>query len=122
MTEKIDFTLANSHQIASALAMQLVDIRLAHNLTQADLARVAGVSTLTIHNLENGQGVSLDTFIRVLIALNLQGNLEALLPSTSIRPIERVALAGKERKRARPKPDQTDPSTWMWGDKTGAKE
>lgn len=122
MTEIIDFTIANSQQIASTLARQLVDIRLAHNFTQAELAREAGISTLTVHNLENGQGVSLDTFIRVLIALNLQGNLEALLPSTSIRPIERVALSGKERKRARTKQDQTDQSTWTWGDERGDKE
>jgi transcriptional regulator with XRE-family HTH domain len=85
-------------------------------MTQAELASNAGVSTRTINRLENGEGVSLDTFIRVLKALNLQDNLKNFLPDLSVRPIERVRLGGRERKRARPIKTNRKESTWTWGD------
>ena len=116
MPTKIDFSIATSEQIEGALCRQLESIRLTRNLTQAQLAREAGISLRTIGRLEKGLGVSLDTFIRALTALGLQTNLQTLLPDPNVRPIERVYFGGTERKRARPV--QTDPekSTWSWGD------
>lgn len=118
MPEKIDYSFANNQQIAADLAQRLVNLRLAYNLTQTELALEAGVSPLTIHNLEAGKTVSLDTFIRVLRALNLLPNLEALLPSMPIRPIERVARSKRERKRASGTKTAPASSTpWTWGKK-----
>jgi transcriptional regulator with XRE-family HTH domain len=116
MINKIDFSFANSHQIEKFLGDRIANIRLAHNMTQAELASNAGVSTRTINRLENGDGVSLDTFIRVLKAINLQDNLKNFLPDLSVRPIERVRLGGRERKRARPVKTNRKESTWTWGD------
>ena len=115
MINKIDFSFANSHQIEIFLGYRLANIRLAHNMTQATLASNAGVSTRTINRLEKGDGVSLDTLIRVLKALNLQDNLKNFLPDLSVRPIERVRLGGRERKRARPVRTTGKQSKWSWG-------
>lgn len=119
MLNKIDFSIATSEQIESFLSGQLKEIRLTRNLTQAQLAQVSGVALATIKRLENGQSITLNTFIRILIALDLQHNLETLLPDPSIRPIERVHTGGTERQRARPVQSDTDESTWFWGDETG---
>lgn len=117
MSYNIDFTIATSHQIEAALCRQLERIRLARNITQAQLAREAGVSKRTIGRLEKGEGVSLDTFIRTLTALGVQQNLEGLLPDPTVRPIERIGLGRGERKRARPKQAAADtPAPWRWGD------
>jgi len=56
------------------------------NISQAKLAEEAGVSRRTISRMENGKGVSLDTFIRVMQALGLTDQLDALIPASDIRP------------------------------------
>lgn len=118
----IDFSIATSEQIEEFLCGQLRRIRLSRNLTQTQLAQKSGVAFTTVKRLESGKSVSLDTFIRILMALELQHNLERLLPDPTIRPIERVATGGRERKRARPKQPDTDHSTWVWGDESGNKK
>ncbi|MCG7853717.1 MAG: helix-turn-helix domain-containing protein [Methanosarcinaceae archaeon] len=112
----IDFSLATSDQIEAALCRRLESIRLSRNITQAQLAEEAGVSQRTVGRFEKGQGVSMDTFIRIMMALNIQQNLEALLPDPAVRPIERVGMGNGERKRARPDRSPGEPSPWSWGD------
>lgn len=121
MPGNIDFSIATSEQIEVELCRQLVNVRLIRNITQTQLAREAGVSPLTIHRLEKGAGVSLNTFIRVLMALDLQNNLQALLPDPTVRPVERVNTGGSERKRARPRKQEPDETPWAWGDETEDK-
>jgi hypothetical protein len=57
-----------------------------------------------------------------MMALDIQQNLETLLPDPAIRPIERVNTGGSERKRARPKQSDNENSTWVWGDESGDKK
>ena len=116
MSYKIDFSVATSDQIEVALCKRLENIRLSRNITQIQLADEAGVSPRTIGRLEKGQGVSVDTFIRVLTALGIQQNLEALLPDPTVRPIERIDIGGGERKRARPGLSSDERAIWSWGD------
>lgn len=122
MSYKVDFTTATSDQIETALCKRLESIRLSRNITQRQLAEEAGVSTRTIRRLEKGQGVSLDTFIRVLSALRIQHSLENFLPDPTVRPIERVGLRTGERKRARPVPVSQERSAWSWGDEKDGHE
>ncbi|MCF8128418.1 MAG: helix-turn-helix domain-containing protein [Deltaproteobacteria bacterium] len=116
MAYAIDFSVAASDQIEAVLCKRLESIRLSRNMTQHQLAEEAGVSPRTIGRLEKGQGVSLDTFIRVLIALRIQHNLQSLLPDPAVRPMERVEGRTGERKRARPVPVSHDRTAWSWGD------
>jgi len=116
MSYNIEFSIATSDQIEAALCKRLESIRLSRNITQAQLAEEAGVSPRTIGRLEKGQGVSMDTFIRVMMALGIQQSLEALLPDPTVRPIERVGIGAGERKRARPTQSNVERLTWSWGD------
>jgi putative transcriptional regulator len=116
MAYKIDFSVATSDQIEGALCKRLESIRLSRNITQAQLAEEAGVSVRTIGRLEKGQGVSMDTFIRIMMALSIQQNLETLLPDPAVRPIERVGMSAGERKRARPAKSTDELPAWSWGD------
>lgn len=116
MAYEIDFSIATSAQIEMALCKKIGDIRLVRNMTQAELAEKAGISLRTIRRMEKGEGVSLDTFIRVLIALGIQQNLEGLLPDPSVRPIERINRGGRERQRASSHTPETEKKPWSWGD------
>jgi transcriptional regulator with XRE-family HTH domain len=114
MAYKIDFSIATSDQIEKAICKRLEDIRLTRNMTQARLAEEAGVSLKTIKRLEKGSGVTFDTFIRTLIALKIQQNLEGLLPDPSVRPMDRINLQGSERKRASSEKHQIKEEPWSW--------
>jgi len=116
MPDYVDYATASSSQIEADLCERLGRTRLSRNITQAQLATHAGVSPRTIGRLEKGEGVSLDTFIRVLMALGIQRNLAAALPDPTVRPVERVASAGAERRRARPRKSPAPLETWTWGD------
>lgn len=99
------------------LGARLAGIRLGRNLTQRELAEEAGTTRQTIIRLERGAPVSLDTFIRVLDALGLPTDFDALLPDPSVRPVERIRLRGHERQRARPRGSTPQKaSEWAWGD------
>lgn len=96
------------------VGLRLERIRLSRNITQAQLAERSGVSRRTIARLENGEGSSLDTFLRVLNALELTDALEGAIPEALIRPIERVRSGGRERQRARPRRDDKSHDPWTW--------
>jgi len=116
MKFNLDLSTANSQQIITALGEQIGQVRLTKNITQAQLAAMAGVSLKTISRLENGENSSLDSFVRVLMALDLQDNLTLLFPDVNIRPVERLSASGGERKRARHKRAKTKKSDWQWGE------
>ena len=112
MSYKIDFSVASGKQIEIALCSRLEKIRLSRNITQSQLAGEAGVSVKTIYRMEKGEGISLDTFIRILTALGIQQNLEILLPDTSVRPIDRIKNENNDRKRARPRQSTKSSKKW----------
>ena len=86
--------------VLEELGIRLQTQRLGANLSQAEVARKAGVSRRGLQNLENGRGCTLSLLIRVLRALGKLQQLEALLPETGPSPIQLAKLKGRERQRA----------------------
>jgi len=120
MAQNIDISLLSSQRLEAWLCKRLEATRLSRNINQTQLAEQAGVSRRTISRMENGQGVSLDTFLRVMRALDLQSSLSRLIPDPCVRPIDRVKQSGRTRKRAstprNTKADGVTESAWRWGD------
>ncbi len=78
--------------ILSEIGERVGRCRLKLNLTQAKLAESAGVSKRTVERMEKGESsVQLTSFVQILRALDLVGNLDGVVPKTS---------AEKPRKRA----------------------
>ena len=119
MTHKIEFGLASSEAIENALSERIEELRLQRNITQSRLAREAGVSRSTITRLvQQGKGISLDSFIRILKALQLAHNLESLLPDPGLSPLEELEKSSQTpRQRARGK--KQDRKKWTWQDDEG---
>ena len=114
MKHKNDFSITSSSVIESAMCERIEAIRLSRNITQTALAKLAGVSRSTLTRLARGDtGISLDSFIRIMQALDLHTHLETLLPDPSISPLQRLEKKGKQRQRARPKKAQS--TDWEWG-------
>ncbi|MEX0964526.1 MAG: helix-turn-helix transcriptional regulator [Pseudohongiellaceae bacterium] len=97
--------------------------RLNRNLTQAQLAKEAGVSLSTVNRMEAGNSTQLSNLVRVLRALGLTENLNLLIPPPAISPIQQLKMEGKARKRARPVKDATAASSgpWSWDEATTEK-
>jgi transcriptional regulator with XRE-family HTH domain len=123
-----DFQSASPRQSIQAIGRELEQLRLSKNLSQSLVASEAGVSRRTITRMEAGETVSLDTFVRVLKVYDIADRIATLFPEHAVRPIERVKLGGKQRKRASSiKSTATDSSMkgsvaepkqepWSWAD------
>ena len=94
----------------------MAQLRLSRNMTQASLARESGTSARSIKRLEAGENTSLDTLLRVLQVLGLGDRLLDGLPDPGVRPIERVKLHGRERRRASGTPAAPKATDWAWGE------
>ncbi len=93
--------------------------RVGMNLTQSQLADAAGVSARTIERFETGSSIQLDKLVRILRALRLSDNLDALAPELGVRPLQLVRSKSGVRHRARAR-KSSSPATgqgWVWGDK-----
>lgn len=106
-------------QVLLELGARFSRHRLSLNLTQADLARRAGVGLRTVQRLEAGSvGTQLSGFLRVCRTLDLLNRIEALIPESTPSPIEQLRQHGRQRRRASGKPLHVaeDPAKWTWGD------
>ncbi len=114
---KIEVQLTDE-QILRVLGERLVGVRLERNLTQADLAKQAGVSKRTVERLESGMvAVQLSGFIRACRVLGLVERFDALIPEPMASPIAQLKLQGKRRRRAsREKTAVDSPNKWTWGE------
>ena len=66
--------------ILTKLGARIKDTRIRKRITQAELAIAAGVSPLTVANIEKGKSVTILMFLGVLRVLGLLENLENLIP------------------------------------------
>ena len=97
----MDWYSMSDPAVMAELGKRLKEYRLRKNYTQQELAFNAGLSVLSVRNIENGCAVSLSTLIPVLRRLNLLGNLGSLIPEPPISPVELLKLKGKTRRRAK---------------------
>ena len=115
MIHNITFKISSSETIENALGKCIEEIRLKRNITQNRLAREAGVSRSTITRLsQEGKGISLDSFIRILKALRLEENLGVILPDPGISPLEELERGNRPpRQRARTRKQHRRKWTWQ---------
>lgn len=113
---KIAATLSDDATLAE-LAKRVQRVRLDRQMTQADLATASGLARPTVERFEASGVAQLATLVRILRALGLLDRLDALLPETTVRPIEAMENRGEERKRAsRPRKPPRAPKPWAWAD------
>ncbi len=103
--------------LLEALGRRLARRRLALQLTQAALARQAGVSKRTVERIESGAAAQTLSLVRLLRVLDLLQGLDQLVPETGPRPMDLLKLKGKERQRASLRRDAGSPGdAWSWGE------
>ena len=71
---------------------QVRDARIAHGLSQVKLAKLAGVPRSQLRNFENGAGINLSTFLKILSQLP---NLERLTLGPTELQLQNVDLGAR---------------------------
>ncbi|MEY4641052.1 MAG: hypothetical protein RLZZ227_1046 [Pseudomonadota bacterium] len=104
------------------LGQRLAQLRLNRNLTQQALAREAGISLRTLHRIESGEPSQTANLVRLLRALGLLDNLEALVPEAPASPMQQLKLKGKVRQRASSTGSATVSEPWTWNTDTDAAQ
>ena len=103
--------------ILKEIGNRIAQYRLNQDKTQAALAQEAGVSNRTMTRVENGNSIQALSLIRILRALKLVENLDALIPEPVASPVQQLKMQGKQRKRASSKLKKPSrEGTWSWGD------
>jgi transcriptional regulator with XRE-family HTH domain len=82
--------------VLAEIGARLERLRLSRNITQARLAREAGVSRATIIRVEDGESVQMSTMVKLWRALDLLAAIDVALPERIDSPI-----AALERERLR---------------------
>lgn len=111
--------LHDIHQDGAALAElgnRLARIRIDMRMTQAELAKEAGVSKRTLERLEAGDPTQTPTLMRVLRVLGLLEGLDAVIPEVGLRPMHIVKESRGLPKRVRKKKKLDGQGAWKWGD------
>lgn len=109
---------ASNEAIRQELGKRLKRERLNQNITQAVLAKQAGISRRTLVGAESGEPFTIDTLLSILRALGCLAQIDLFLPEPEISPIQLSKLNGKKRQKASgkftyPKPRNTP---WVWNE------
>ncbi|MEM8817422.1 MAG: helix-turn-helix transcriptional regulator, partial [Pseudomonadota bacterium] len=80
--------------------------------TQTVLAKEAGIGVATLRRIEGGQDGQLESWLKLLKALNMASAIDALLPENFTSPMAEVRSASR-RKRSQPAA-----AGIVWGDET----
>ncbi len=100
--------------IVSILGAYIKHQRLIQNKTQAKIAEAAGVNRWTMSKIENGEPVSLTSFIQILRALHVLDILKVFEIQHQVSPMELAKLDKQKRQRARGGQDEIKQNESEW--------
>lgn len=92
-------TVMSNEMIAEEIGDRIENLRLKHNVGQAQLAEAAGISRETYRNLAKGRG-TLVNVIAVLRALGEMERLSSLVEDIPVSPLRLAELGKNQRVRA----------------------
>ena len=110
MNEKKDY-----QEYIRELGQKIKTYRIMKEMSQQDLEEKTGVSKRSISRLEQGESVQVDNLFKILLALGLGENIEALVPDQTKRPSFYLEKAANRPKRVRKK---TEKREFKWGDES----
>ena len=100
--------------ILKELGNRIKQLRIARNITQAELAKKCGISSSTEVRIENGEDSKISNYIKILTALGLAENFDLLIPEP--QP-DFKAIYEQRPSRKRATSNRKRPKTnWIWGE------
>lgn len=105
----------SSDMMMKELGNKIKLYRIMKEMSQQDIVDKTGISKRSISRLEQGESVNTDSLFKVLLALDLGGNIEMLVPDQTKRPSYYLEQSQSIPKRVRKKTEKTN---FKWGDET----
>lgn len=87
--------------------------RVYSGISQKELEEKSGISVRTLSRLESGKSIQLESFVKVLVALDLSENIELIVPDQSKRPSMYLEKASSKQRACKKK---TKLEKFKWGD------
>ncbi len=118
---KLETNMSDS-AILSQLGRALAQRRIEMGLTQAELARRAGVGKRTLERMESGSSCQSSILVRILRALDALDFLSRISATEGPSPLDLLKRRGKTRKRVSskrgsdPDAEAKEGGGWTWGD------
>lgn len=83
-----DYTEYSAPELVRMLGSRFKDYRLRANMTQKEVAEMAGLSSLTIYRFENGMvtNISLSTFLLLMKAVGCINDIDNVMPEQPESP------------------------------------
>lgn len=102
--------------LAKDLGKRLSSYRLARNLRQQDVAERSGLSRGVVARIEAGEGGTIDSFLRIMQALDVEDRIELLLPDASLSPLDPRSETGPRQRARGAGTDRPAEEPWSWGE------
>jgi transcriptional regulator with XRE-family HTH domain len=102
--------------VQGELLKRLKRERIDQGVSQDEMAAKTGLSRAAVHQIENGKGARLSSFLLYLKALQKLDALNSLFPEQGPKPSDMLQL-GKERQRISRKKNKPE-TKWKWKDET----
>ena len=102
-------------RLLEELGARIEAYRISRQMKQEELASKAGISTRTLRRLESNGNGTLDTFARLLRALEMDHRLLDVIPAATVSPLDTRRTAKAPRRRVRHRAEEPD-TPWTWGD------
>lgn len=102
--------------VLQVLGRRIAAVRLRQNLTQAAVARQAGIAKRTLEAIEAGGSSRLVSLVRVLRVLGLLDGLDGVIAEPGPSPLEQWQAGRSRRQRASSGGGPSGATTWQWGE------
>lgn len=104
----------SEQSILKEVGSRIKQYRISLNITQEELAEKCGTSSSTVVRIESGFDSKFSNYIKILNALELMQNIDALIPQSQL---DFKVLYNKkpQRQRAKGRVLKAKPS-WVWGE------
>lgn len=80
-------TLTPERGILKELGVRLARARKQQGMAQTELAREAGIGVATLRRIESGQDSKLESWLKLLKAMNMAAVIDSLIPRALVSPM-----------------------------------
>ena len=98
------------------ISERIRNYRIAYPLTQAQLAERSGVSLRSIQLFENGADIKWNNLVKILSALDLDDNIQMLVPDVTERPSYHVKHNDIRKRVSKKQVKKSQKESFTWGD------